>query len=293
MMKANLHIHTNMSDGRKSVIKMVEEMRDHNFSALAKTDHDTVKCDGIAQMTCDRLDIKYISGVEITACCKSGIVDQVGKSCVAHILGLGFDREKMESELSEITFKKEDLIMELANVLVKDGYDIDADCFFNDGAGKISKRALARELVKRGYAESTFDAFDKILNLDKYASFTNYPSTSETIKAIKNADGYAILAHPYRLLGGATRSLNADEVERLSKELKSEGLDGLEVYYLQFSNEEICKLEQIADRLDLLKSVGTDYHAIDDKETELLDDERIENYTNKAKTLIDKLLNKA
>ncbi len=290
-MKANLHTHTTMSDGAKSVIKMIEEMHSHGFDIIAKTDHDTIMCDRIAKSTCDRLNIKYISGVEVTSYCKPGLIDEVGMACVVHVLGLGIDCEKMERELSSINFKKEDLILELANALINDGYNIDTNCFFTGGGSKIDKRTLARELVRCGYAESSFNAFETILNLDKYTHLTNYPSSLDAIKAIKNAGGYAIWAHPYKILGGAQRSPNEDEIERLALDLKKEGLDGLEVYYLQFSDKEVCKLETIADKLGLCKSIGTDYHALDTRETELLDDSRIEDYTNKASYLLDKLLN--
>lgn len=290
-MKANLHIHTTMSDGTQSPAKMVEEMHAHGFDIIAKTDHDTVMCDGVAKSACDKLNIKYISGVEITSYCKPGIVDEVGKACVIHILGLGIDYEKMEKEFSLINFKKENLILELANTLINDGYNIDTNCFFNGSGSKIDKTTLARELVRCGYAKSSFNAFETILNLDKYTHLTNYPSTCDAINAIKNSDGYAVWAHPYKMLGGAQRRPNEDEIERLASELKKEGLDGLEVYYLQFKDADVCKLEKIADKLGFCRSIGTDYHALDTLETELLDDLRIEDYTNKANNLIDKLLN--
>ncbi len=289
-MKANLHTHTFISDGAKSVNQTIEELNTHGFTLIAKTDHDTVKCDMQAKSACEKLNIKYISGVEITSYCKKGLVDDVGKALVFHILGLGINPEKMEKELSRIELKKEDCIFELADRLIEDGYNINKDCLFNTSNGKVYKKTLAQELVRCGYADKVTDAYENILNLDKYIDLSKYPLTADAIKAIKNAEGYAIWAHPFNILGDSSRRLTENEIELLASELKSEGLDGLEVYYLQFSEDKIQALEKIANKFRLLKSIGTDYHGIDGYDSLLLSNNKMEEYTEKAKDLINKLI---
>lgn len=81
----------------------------------------------------------------------------------------------------------------------------------------------------------------------------------ELIKAIHNAGGIAILAHP-----ACCWALN---METFIKDLKEIGLDGIEVYYpyprwrkyIKFSNPE--KLEEIANKYHLIKTGGTDCHS--------------------------------
>jgi hypothetical protein len=80
----------------------------------------------------------------------------------------------------------------------------------------------------------------------------------ELIKAIHKARGLAVLAHPCCCW--------ALSLETFIKELKEIGLDGVEVYYpyprwrkyIKFScpNE----VEAIADKYDLIKTGGTDWH---------------------------------
>jgi len=80
----------------------------------------------------------------------------------------------------------------------------------------------------------------------------------ELIKAIHNAGGIAVLAHP-----ACCWSLN---MEQFIKDLVDIGLDGIEVYYpyprwrkyIKFSNPN--DLEAIADKYNLIKTGGTDCH---------------------------------
>lgn len=80
----------------------------------------------------------------------------------------------------------------------------------------------------------------------------------ELISEIHNADGIAVLAHP-----ACCWALN---MEDFIKDLVDIGLDGIEVYYpyprwrkyIKFSNPD--DLEKIADKYNLIKTGGTDFH---------------------------------
>ncbi len=92
------------------------------------------------------------------------------------------------------------------------------------------------------------------------------PSSIEAIKMIKKAGGLAILAHPAYY---ALKSINLDT---MLKELKKEGLDGIEVNYPYhynspelfpaYSDEQkiIINLEKLAEEYKLLKTSGSDSH---------------------------------
>lgn len=78
------------------------------------------------------------------------------------------------------------------------------------------------------------------------------------IKAIHNAGGIAVLAHP-----ACCWAINLD---RFVKRLVSYGLDGIEVYYTYQRHRGIIKfhkvktVEKIADKYNLIKTGGTDLH---------------------------------
>lgn len=85
---------------------------------------------------------------------------------------------------------------------------------------------------------------------------SNHPK--KAIKAIHEAGGIAVLAHPACCF---TLSL-----EGLVKSLKELGLDGMEVYYPYERHRKIVKfhtvknVEKIADKYNLIKTGGTDEH---------------------------------
>lgn len=78
------------------------------------------------------------------------------------------------------------------------------------------------------------------------------------IKAIHNAGGIAVLAHP-----ACCFTLNLD---RLVKKLIKLGLDGIEVYYPYARHRKIVKfhtsknVKKIAEKYNLIKTGGTDEH---------------------------------
>lgn len=80
----------------------------------------------------------------------------------------------------------------------------------------------------------------------------------KAIKAIHNADGIAVLAHPACCF--------TPNLDRLIKNLIKLGLDGIEVYYPYSRHRKIIKfhaaknVEKIADKYNLIKTGGTDEH---------------------------------
>ena len=64
MMVADLHLHTNFSDGTYSPEELAAYGRQHGLAAMSLTDHDTIGgCDRMAA-ACQSLGIEFISGVE-------------------------------------------------------------------------------------------------------------------------------------------------------------------------------------------------------------------------------------
>src|SRR6266481_3266010 len=66
-MFADLHLHTNFSDGTYTPEELAAHGKRHDLAAMALTDHDTVE--GCARMSaaCETEGIEFISGTELTA----------------------------------------------------------------------------------------------------------------------------------------------------------------------------------------------------------------------------------
>ena len=84
-MKVDLHIHSDVSDGKLSPSRVVESARKHGLGLISLTDHDTVNGVHEALITAQRLKaIQVIPGVEFSSWLEQHEL---------HILGYGIDPE--------------------------------------------------------------------------------------------------------------------------------------------------------------------------------------------------------
>src|SRR5712675_1151310 len=66
-MFADLHLHTNFSDGTYTPEELVAHGKRHGLAAMALTDHDTLEGCCLMAAACEREGIEFISGAELTA----------------------------------------------------------------------------------------------------------------------------------------------------------------------------------------------------------------------------------
>ena len=92
-MFADLHLHTQFSDGTYSPEELAVQARRHELAAIALTDHDTVEGCERARQACEAAGMEFIAGTELTA-------EQEGNEL--HILGYMFDTHDPKL-LEEIT----------------------------------------------------------------------------------------------------------------------------------------------------------------------------------------------
>src|SRR5579862_5744947 len=105
-MFADLHLHTNFSDGTFTPEELAAEGRQNNLAAMALTDHDTVE--GCARMAaaCETEGIEFIPGTELTAELRGNEL---------HLLGYGVDVEnqKLLSETRRFQQVRQNRIREM------------------------------------------------------------------------------------------------------------------------------------------------------------------------------------
>jgi predicted metal-dependent phosphoesterase TrpH len=77
----------------------------------------------------------------------------------------------------------------------------------------------------------------------------------DVIRMISGVGGFATLAHPQEF--GAPEGF-----EPLLEVLARDGLTGMEVYYQDYSPEDVASLRKLADRLGLIPLGGSDYHGL-------------------------------
>ena len=251
----DLHTHTKYSDGDLSPDELVRLAIEKRVDTLAITDHDTI--DGIKQI--DKNDpfiketgIKIINGIELTAKAPKGRM---------HILGYGIDlkNKELNKKMEELQNNSINSVLSIIEQIKRDYGIIFSYQELKDlvnAPHNIGRPDIAKLCVKNGYAKTIQEAFDLYLIDAHQKTRENNKGLSheECIKLILNSGGIPVLAHPHSL------ELNEKELLLLIKEMINNGLQGIEVYHSNHSEEQTNLYLKIAHKYSLLISGGTDYH---------------------------------
>lgn len=254
--KIDLHIHSTASDGSLSPDAILTLAAEQDLRAIALTDHDSVE--GMktllnTQNPTRRVDL--LSGVEVSAAPPPGLP----LSGSMHILGYGIDvyHQEFNEVLNQQQQARINRTPQILERLNHSGITVAlADIQAETGSQQIGRPHIAQWLVKKGLAASVDDAFDRYLGKGRpgYVEKPRVPA-DEAILQIRKAGGLAVLAHP-----GLLDLRDAETYERLLVELISMGLQGIEVYYPEHSDRQRAFFADLAAKLGLLVTGGTDFH---------------------------------
>jgi predicted metal-dependent phosphoesterase TrpH len=243
----DLHTHSTASDGILPPERVVEAAARCGLGAIALTDHDTI--DGVlaAKEAGERLGIRVIAAVELSAFLDDHEV---------HLLALHLSRlERLEERLTELRalrYSRGQRIVEKLNGL---GIPITFDEVLQQSAGgAVGRPHIARALMARGVVHDFRDAFARYLG-GSGAAFVPKDKLSlvDAIGIAHEAGALAIWAHP----GDAGRR------ERLEP-LIAAGLDGVEIRHPGHSRDDIKRLQALCEFFDLVPSGGSDWHGGDE-----------------------------
>lgn len=260
----DLHIHSTASDGTLAPTEIITQARNLGLAAIAVTDHDTV--DGVLQILQRGLpaNIHFITGVELSA----APPDRYPCRGSLHLLGYGFQPDDLDlaHQLRKLQDARRNRNPQIIAKLQALGISITtAELETPDGNRQTGRPHIAQLLLAKGVVSSFDEAFDRFLGNDKPAYIDKYRIPSrQAIQLIRQAGGVPVLAHP--ALIQPTRPWS---VEDLLIELKSYGLQGLEVYYPEHSREQTQQFHALARRHDLVVTGGTDFHGAIKPEIEM------------------------
>ncbi len=249
-MCCDLHTHTTASDGSDTPSELVQLAKKKGLSALAVTDHDTL--DGLPKALKKgyELDLRVIPGVELS------VVPPQGNM---HVLGYYIDLESQELHkvlkmVQEARAQRNPKILKRLSEL---GYPLSMDELDEiANGGQIGRPHIARAMVAKGYVKSVSQAFEKFLKKDAPAYVPKSILLPEqAVKAIHQAGGVAVLAHPISLDFKTYARL-----EELVDTFVNEGFDGIECYYSEHSQELTNFCIDLCKKYDLLITGGSDYH---------------------------------
>jgi len=250
----DLHIHTTASDGTlspKETLKAAEKLK---LKAISITDHDTLEGCREAVKAGIPKAVKFVTGVEISAEFPKALQNKSG----LHILGynIRLDDEKFEKELTLLQKAREDRNIKMIELLNRLGIRIDLqDVNTESKTGLCGRPHFAAAIVKKGYAKSLNESFDRYIGIKGKAYIPKYRiSCEKAIQIIKNAGGIPVLAHPVFL------NLSSEKLNNFVSYLKSVGLEGIEVFYPEYKYSDMVYYIKLAEEFGLKKTGGTDYH---------------------------------
>lgn len=282
----DLHTHTTASDGMLSPKQLVKLALKRKLKAIAITDHDTI--DGIRELLRQKAikhkensaselkrqvfatrdnTLEIIPGVELSCGIKRlGISD-------LHIIGLFIDINSVNLNklLKKASTERLTQKREMVGKLNKFGLKITLKEVLDDASGNLGRPHLARIVLKNNPEKisSVKQVFDEYLGEGKkaYVKREKILSLTDAVKAIKNAEGISILAHPciYR----------KDMLKKVLQEFEKAKGQGIEIRYdyrhiynpdkaNNKENKELNARERLsnefASRHKLLISGGSDFH---------------------------------
>ncbi|HWN95843.1 MAG TPA: PHP domain-containing protein [Methylomirabilota bacterium] len=245
-MFADLHLHTNFSDGTYTPEELTAQGKRLGFRALALSDHDTVE--GCARMAvaCGAEGIEFIPATELTA-------ELEGHEL--HILGYFLDtaNARLLIELAQFQQVRQSRIAEMVARIQKLNVPLREEAVFELANCRSPGRPhVARALVQAGLCANLDEAFERFLKKGRPAWVPKFKmSAPDAIDLIHQAGGLAVLAHPV-----------LNDCDDLIPALAECGLDGLECYHTKHPWAVAEHYEKMAEQSNLLVTGGSDCHGV-------------------------------
>ncbi len=248
MKTADLHMHTNHSDGTLNPVELARLAKAQGLDAVALTDHDTVT--GLAELVAEvnKLGIEAIAGVELSAQFAPGTL---------HILGYGFDPQgPIAQKLQDFQRARAERNPRILAKLSELGMPLTLEEVktLSGAKGQVGRPHIAKALEVKGYATYE-EAFDKYLTKGGPAYISKAGWTAqECIDLIHESGGVAVIAHPVQM------KLQGMALREKIKELADMGMDGIEVIHPDHKPEDQKLFMTLAEEFGLLPTGGSDFH---------------------------------
>lgn len=248
MIYADLHIHTNHSDGVCEIKEVLEKAAHSGIKTVAITDHDTLNHYDEIYQHAERLQLNIVKGVEMS-CYDFAVNKKV------HIVALWLPQQTphIEKQCAQTLQCRDNYHRELITELNQKGYDIT----YQD-----AKRYAKYNIVfKMNIFQALHEKYPQEMTKERYKSLFASQTSRETdlkmgyipvalgIESILADGGVPILAHPcvYN---------NYDEIGQYV----ALGLQGIEIHHSKMQAADFLLTQFYADKYQLLKSGGSDFH---------------------------------
>ena len=250
-MKADLHCHSNVSDGLLPPAEVARRAADRGVELWSLTDHDEVAGLAEARAAAEERGVRFLDGSEISISWR----DDAG----FHVVGLGIDpaHPPLVAGLQAIRDGRDGrahrIAAELDRVGIHGAYEGAAR--YAEKASIISRAHFARFLVEQRISPDVKSVFDHYLAKGKPGYVPHeWASLEDALRWIGDSGGVAVLAHPLRY------RVSRDELRVFLGEFRDRGGQGIEVACGAHSAEEVHECARLARHFGLKASVASDFH---------------------------------
>jgi predicted metal-dependent phosphoesterase TrpH len=247
--RIDLHTHSTASDGTDTPTGVVEAAARAALDVVALTDHDTTSGWVEAAAAARSLGIGLVPGTEVS--CRSGGVS-------AHVLS--YLQDPAHPALIAFTERTRAARLTRAHRIVEllaSDYALSWDDVLEQAAddATVGRPHIADALVARGHVADRSAAFDELLRPGGPYYVPHYaPDVVEAVRAIRQAGGVPVFAHPGA--AGRGRIVTDDVIATMARA----GLAGLEIDHRDHDEAARARLRGLADELGLFTTGSSDYH---------------------------------
>lgn len=249
-MSIDLHTHSTASDGTLSPTELIKLAKETGLEAIALTDHDTFA--GVAEA----MEAGKEYGIEVIPGCELSLDSPDGAGWM-HVIALWLppEPEELSKAFEWVIEGRRNRNHEIVDKLRHLGINITYEAVAARAKGTIGRPHFAQELMALGVVSSINEAF-KVWIGDNGRAYVpkRKLKPKQALTILNDIGATSILAHPFAL------GLKGAAIENLVRDLMDMGLDGMEVYYSEHSEAEIKTYKEMAERLGLLISGGSDFH---------------------------------
>ena len=256
MFEVDLHLHTTFSDGTLPPSQLVDLCASRGLNYIAISDHDSTEGLSEAMEAAEsHPDLTVIPAIELST-------DTTGSEI--HVLGYFIDPEDPDLQSTLTRFR--DGRFNRGRLMVERLRDAGVDISWErvqeiSGGGAIGRPHIAQAMVEGGYVEFPKDAFDRYLGRNG-AAYVERPKLTPVgaVAMIIRNGALPVMAHPTYSEVKSERG-GVMQLRDTLAQLKAAGLVGMEVFYGDYTEEQVAYLKGLADDLELVPCGGSDYHA--------------------------------
>lgn len=250
--RADLHCHSNASDGVLSPSQLVERAYKAGVTCLALTDHDTVAGLKEGKAAADNLNMTFIPGIELSCNHNNESI---------HILGYFKDDEyknpHLISFLEDLKNNRIKRALEIVSKL-KEHFQItiNDEEVLNLTKGLVARPHIAKAIINSGYNYDFDYIFNNFIGNDSPAYVPNkHISIDEGITLLKHYGCIVSLAHPKLI-----KKTPIDEI-------LSFPFHAIEAVYFQNTKKETKLYRAKAKEFNLAITSGSDFHGLSNNDT--------------------------